>query len=307
MKDQNKTQRFFDLILWLQKSSTSGLSRERVMEEYGISEKTFLRDIEELGELVPLGFHYDREEKRLYGSPAFLGGRLLASDEKSAPTPETRPGSSLIEDKINLFSGKKSEGYFFHVTPTRLRLSEKELETLFEAVLKGSPVEFSYRGKVRRGEPLFFCYYAERWYFFSRILDGGLILKFRLDQMEKVVLPLVSSSSAAVDLPEIRREATQKIRDSHNIFVDLNTRDNFWVDFRFFFSEEFLRDEIGRFESASRPDPAEPNVTDLRIAFSGYSEARTFMNKWLGRFQILAPDEIRKRYLEELEEAVDVI
>ncbi|MBL8991885.1 MAG: hypothetical protein JNM63_01005, partial [Spirochaetia bacterium] len=86
-----------------------------------------------------------------------------------------------------------------------------------------------------------------------------------------------------------------------------NATTDLQIDFRFFFSEAFLRDEMGKFVSIAQPDPAEPNVTDIRISFSAYSEARMFMNKWLGRFQVLGPETIRKRYLEELEEAMDVI
>lgn len=311
MKEQNKTRRFFDLILWLQKSGSAGVSRERIMEEYGISEKTFLRDIEELEELLPLGLRYDREEKRLYGS---LGGDAAGLVPLESQTPNqqelqktSEKNSALTNQNINLFSGKKPEGYLLHLTPTRLRLGERELETLFEAVLSGSAVEFFYRGKLRRAAPLFFCYYAERWYLFAWMMEGSLILKFRLDQIEKVALPLVGASAAGADIAALKKESARKIRDSHNIFVDLNATSDLQIDFRFFFSEAFLRDEMGKYVSISRPDPAEANVTDIRLSFSAYSEARMFMNKWLGRFQILGPETIRKRYLEELEEAMDVI
>lgn len=311
MKEQNKTRRFFDLILWLQKSGSAGLSRERIMEEYDISEKTFLRDIEELEELLPLGLRYDREEKRLYGNLGGESAGLVPAESQALPQNGLRKTgektAGLIGENINLFSGKKPEGYLLHLTPTRLRLGEKELEVLFDAVLRGSSVEFFYRGKLRRAAPLFFCYYAERWYLFAWMTEGNLILKFRLDQIEKVAIPLVGGSAAGADISALKKESARKIRDSHNIFVDLNATSDLQIDFRFFFSEGFLRDEIGKFVSISQPDPAEPNVTDIRISFSAYSEARMFMNKWMGRFQILGPEAIRKRYLEELEEAMDVI
>mgnify|MGYP000595289189 CR=1 FL=1 len=52
---------------------------------------------------------------------------------------------------------------------------------------------------------------------------------------------------------------------------------------------------------------SDQDITDLEITFSGYNEAKNFMNSWLGHFQILAPESLRLKYTDFLEEALGII
>lgn len=292
MSDQSKTRRFFDLILWLQKDGRTGISRQRICDEYGISEKTFSRDVQELVEIFPMAVRYDREEERLYGHIALL---------------QKHAGAAPSEGPVAPVDGVPREAFVIHPDQGSQPLEGPEFKVLLEAVLEGKAIEFYYREKQRLGVPLFFCHYAERWYLFFMNLVGGSIVKFRLDQVKKTRRPLVEASKIPADLSARKEIAAERIRKSHNIFVDLNTLDPLRLTLRFFFDAAFLREKIPHLESVSQPDPNDGGVTDVALSFSGYSEARAFLNTWLGHFQILAPADLRQRYAEELEEALDAL
>lgn len=290
MAEQNKTRRFFDLILWLQKEGRSGISRDRICDEYKISEKTFLRDVQELCELLPTAVRYDREEDRLFATLSLL-------ERKGGPSPQTAPHPGKM-------GAVPAEALVERPGTPSHSLTDSEFQSLLEAVLEGGAVDFYYREKTRTGFPLFFCRYAERWYLFLFMADGGGIRKFRLDQVHRPARPLVAPVPPK-DLTGLKQEAADRIRKSHNIFVDLNAKEPLSANLRFFYPASFLREQIPRMESVGNPDPSDPSVTDAKIEFSGYNEARVFLNGWLGHFQILGPPELRARYSEELEEALD--
>ncbi|MBN8215303.1 MAG: WYL domain-containing protein [Spirochaetes bacterium] len=292
MADQSKTRRFFDLILWLQKDGRTGLSRERVCDEYQISEKTFSRDVQELVEIFPMAVRYDREEERLYANIALL--------QKRAESPASAPAPGISQDV-------PAEAFVIHSGSGAQALEGPEFRVLLESVLEGHAIEFFYREKIRRGVPLFFCHYAERWYLFFLNLADGLILKFRLDQVKNTRRPLLSADKIPADLAARKVAAADRIRRSHNIFVDLNALEPMNLTLRFFFAAPFLREKIPHLGGVSQPDPKDPGVTDVELSFSGYSEARAFLNTWLGHFQILGPRDVRQRYAEELEEALDAL
>jgi predicted DNA-binding transcriptional regulator YafY len=304
MAEQNKTRRFFDLIRWLQKEGQAGISKARIIDEYGISEKTFSRDIEELADILPGTIKYDADDQRLFAN---LFNPQGAKNETSSAS-IALPGSIAAHTK----SGQSlpSGSLLFHQPQNTLKISEREYSQLLESVIENTTVEFVYRDKRRLGVPLFFCYYAERWYLFVWMSESALIHKFRLDQFQSVVRPLIPSPSSSPDLSERRKEAAEKIRQSHNIFVDINAAEKLKIHFRFFRSVDYLKRELSAYETI---EPAlsegrnEKDVSDVRIAFSGYQEAQIFMNKWLGHFQILEPADIRLRYLSEIEEAMDIL
>ncbi len=300
MPEQNKTRRFFDLIRWLQKEGQTGISKQRIIAEYGISEKTFTRDIEELEEILPKTIRYDHDDQRIFAS-------------LFNPGLESKQTGVEVSPKLPLGATGQSppgENTLFHQPQNTLKIKVREYEDLMSAVIESASIDFTYRGKRRTGIPLFFCYYAERWYVFMWLQENDLIYKFRLDQFQQVLRPLIPSGQQPLSLGDRRKEASEKIRRSHNIFVDVNASEKLTIHFRFFFSADYLKEELGSYENL---EPVEventksKEVTDVQISFLGYQEAQIFMNKWLGHFQILKPEAIRVRYLNELEEAMDII
>ena len=67
MKNESKTDRIFDIIKWLNKEGETGISKDNIIHTYGITEKTFKRDVDFLKTIFPEFISYDKVYKRLKG------------------------------------------------------------------------------------------------------------------------------------------------------------------------------------------------------------------------------------------------
>lgn len=321
MRDKNKTERFFDLFTWLSQSGESGISYDSIVEEYKISDKTFHRDIEELGTIFPfLNLRYDKEERRLFGHLQFAGGgagKLATATSGVAsgatlPDEKGNPLRNKIENKIDILqkveNKNANEAVLLHIEDsTKLSMSDAEFSILLDCILSKKIAVFTHKNRIRQCIPLFMCYYTDRWYLFCYNLSGAKIVKYRLDLIEKISHEILRDSSklpSESDLEELHLQSVEKIKKSHNIFIDLNSDETVEISLRFFFPLSYIKQEI---QGATSLTAVDAEITDLSIEFSCYSEAKMFLTKWLGVFQILEPESFRQRFIDDLEEALGIL
>jgi len=327
MRDQNKTQRYIDMFKWLARCGREGISRDQIFEEYDISDKTLRRDVEELKDLFPfLNICFDRDSQRLYADPPrgidfFSNDKNLsahATGKKEIPSAknQTLKDNPFIA-RTDIFSKKNTDTIFsgdnclVHIEDsTRLSISDEEFGILLTGILESNVIDFMHKGRLRKGIPLFFCFYSVRWYVFCLADEEFRLVKFRLDSITQISIPLVHSRQSNYskdDLREIKNQAVEKIQKSKNIFIDLTSDKEITLILRFFFPKDYLMREIPQALKIIEADGAGGKVTDITISFSGYFEARAFMNNWLGHFQIMEPEEIRVKYIEDLEDALGIL
>ena len=305
MSELNKTKRILQLTKWLIESKSLGITKESILKEFLISEKTFYRDLKELDNTIPFfKSHYDKDQARLYGQLAF-------------PLEQKRQlrGSFVSEDQINIFKNagidsRQFEGtyYFNFRNKTEVLLSKYEFEILLNSILNESLVTFLYKKKERLVFPLFFYYYSEYWYLFCFNVRKEMIVKFRVDLVDQVSVQLLKKIN--IDKALIRKEkkkAFEMIQKAQNIFVDLSYQESLLIQLRFLYPIEYLKKEFSNCRFLRYPKKEDLSVVDIEIAFSGFKEATIALNKWLGSYQILGPEAFRERYLEFVEEALSIL
>jgi predicted DNA-binding transcriptional regulator YafY len=307
MPEQNKTKRYFDLLRWLAQTGKEGIHRDSIISEYDISQKTFRRDIDEINELFPLlNLSYDKDTSRLTCSALPEMFPVKSSSNQAVDI------INEVDDQINIFKHTQlqsdSSAYVLHFNSyNQHSLTNEQLSDLADAILKQNSIHFIYKNKNREGIPLFLCFYTVRWYLFCLSSSDTQLRKFRLDMITNISSNLISKQAKLPisKLSDIKKDALYKIKSSQNIFIDLTSKNILSVTFRFFFSQEYIKKEIIHTDKIKKTTT--PDVTDVTISFSGYNEARIFMNKWIGHFQILSPEEIRTRYIDDIEDALGII
>ncbi|HMB00553.1 MAG TPA: WYL domain-containing protein [Spirochaetota bacterium] len=308
MAAQKKIERIIDLMKWLAASGSSGLARSSVLAEYEISAKTLNRDLEEIGRLFPFfKVKFDADEERFYCQDnSFF--------KKEKPAAGSDSLKQELSEKVNIFKDNhnlRNDSFILHFSSgTNDPQARASSGLLLEAVLEQKAVVFSYKNKSNITIiPFFFCYYSENWYLISLDIASRLIKKYRIDFIHDITLPLIRPGEqlSTQQLKEKKQNVINKINASKNIFIDLNERKTITISFRFFIDYTILKKDIKAMQNVSFPDKNDNSVVDFKISFNGFKEAKIFMNNWLGSFHIKKPEHLRQRYLEELEEAMDIV
>ena len=321
MSTTDKTSRCFNFLLWLLEAKEGGIAVDYILQEYQISKKTFLRDIKELNKISDLlDLKYNTAAQRVYahwkGGKEGKGGKLISmvppSEGSTASAQKTFP--TLFHQLKNKTTANNDEVCFSLNTKFELKLEPYELTYLLNGIIKREFVNFTYHQKERDVVPLMFCEYAERWYLLALVHPIGKVLKFRVDEIEKVQLKryrqplsLFSLIDRDDDIDSLKQRVLKVIQFSQNVFVDLNNLDTLKINFRFYFPLDFLNKEIKQFKLLDKNVRGDPGVHDVELHFHGYEEAKVFLNKWLGKYSILAPDWIAEQYISDVEEALDII
>lgn len=291
-----KTERLFHLYTWLHESGTNGLGRQTILDEYGISDKTFRRYLEELDKIMPMAFSYDKDEQRLFYENISAENMPVAEKSESIEIKTLEGGSKALDPASVHFSRQE-----------KLPLGERETELLVIAILEHKPLRLRYRDKERIGIPHFLYAHHQNWYllFSNNALDN--IQKYRLDRIQGIEASTHSAlpfELSITDLQSLQTTVKKKLSRANNIFIDLNAAETVHVQFRFFLDEKIIEREI---QSHYHKIKTEKDLVDLEIDFSGYWEARMFCHQWLGHFQILAPTWFREQYIDDIEDAIGIL
>ena len=171
MQDLSKTKRLLSLAKWLVKAKKAGIARESIIETFGISEKTFLRDIKDLESSMPfIVSRYDRETKRLYGEfcsdvpeEGEKGRQSFSSTSPTAQAQEKAFHAPSFEEYMQMSVGtsidqtdlKKTYHYHFR-EKSAILMSKTEFEDLLHAILNEIAIGFFTTTKNAMGCPYFF-------------------------------------------------------------------------------------------------------------------------------------------------------
>ena len=314
MSATDKTSRCFNFLLWLLEAGKNGISVDHILKEYHISKKTFLRDIKEMSKINDLlAIRYNKVEQRIYASwknsPTFTQKKI-----DKVVRPNESPLTTFFHQLDNKKLVNNDKVYVSLNVKTELNLQTHELNYLLNGIINQEFVNFTYHQKERNAIPLLICEYSGRWYLLALVHPIGKVFKFRIDEIEKVELkcykqPLSVTSLLKNDksIDALKRRVLKVLASSQNIFVDLNHIQTLKITFRFYFPLDFLKKEIKGFNLLSKRFKTDPSVHDIEIGFSGYEEARTFLNKWLGKYSILKPDWIAEQYINDVEEFLDML
>ncbi len=299
-----KTNRILDLILWLAQNQQSGISRERIVKEYGIDERTFRRDISQLRACFPERISYDAESRIVHGDFPDLSQKVKVSIADDL--------RQNLEKKINIFDVlapvKNERPYILQLSSaTDLLLTKDDLAVILEAIIQRHLLRIAYREKQYDAWPLFFCYYPDHWYLVVLERGNRRTIKLRADFIQsarKLLTSLTGKSKPeidAADMNAVRQNAYEMILHSKNVFVDLSGGEALTVELKFYMPYGYLKKELPRHERME-PDGADTAESAVRITFSGMREARVFLNKWLGSYAIIGPADFKKQYIEDLKE-----
>ena len=308
MPNKKRTERIFDLIRWLNENKSTGIQKKTIIDEYEINEKTFLRDVDFLQKTFPNIITYDKDYNILSGFIKLDYDTFKKLDDNL---------NQELSDKINIFNKLNNKNEIPYVVnipdATEISLKKEDLSKILEAIFNREKINIYYHKNENKEKlicyPLFFSYFPSNWYLFviTEKYPKGAI-KLKLDRIAEIENILIDNSKFIVhNYNEIKDLILSEVKESKNIFNDFTHSETpIKVTANFFISKEYLK---GSLPQNSKITLAKENkeVLNITLPFTSYMEAQMFFNKWLGHFSIIGPKYFREKYINDLEEYLDMI
>jgi len=164
------------------------------------------------------------------------------------------------------------------------KINKSQFELIITSIKKNRKLTVEYNSKNYKLYPLLLFFYVNKWYLACLNENIDKIYKLSLDNIKRIRTASLlkekttAEETAAEEIIEKSREkASIILKQSNNIFVDINERDPV----------------ILRLKESDINKP-------VNKSFSGYLEARTFILNNIGKYKVIGPKDFKQKLKEDI-------
>lgn len=319
--ESRKLERLFDMYLALLRDGA--VSRKRMIDDYAINERTLLRDINELSDIIGAEIGYDRTRMQYTLDAA---DREAVKKRISFTDSDAHIMSGFLRelwDKIDIFVDdplpapvKEYSEFRSCITMTLppvtdLPVNRAEARRLLGLVQSLSDIRFSYfkRSADERytvnAVPYLLHFAQGRWYLVAKDVKDNITKKYLLEKISDLTSQSLLVSRSDCDDRAAEREALKRtVRTKGNIFFDTDhVPETVRIRFDASVAHHIEHADYGFSQHIAAPRNSDGSM-EAEYQFSSFMELWFFLIPWLGECSIVSPEHYRTEFASRVRAAL---